>query len=93
MDDIKEKWYVSVWKLIEDYITELQDPVNPKEIDKFLDIIEKKIECKKCKKHFHNFRFQKTFFIKTKISFRKKIDLEKWIKDLKKDIKNNKSIN
>jgi hypothetical protein len=80
---MSEKWYIRVWKNIEEYIYKIDDKTfDSNSIFNFLDKIEKNISCKKCKIHFHNFKKPSKFLNKEHVII--------WFNKLKLDIKNNK---
>ena len=75
-------WAKPLWEEIGKFIEMLEDTIEHETIVKFLNYVESRIKCGKCKKHFRNFPRPEKFSTKA--------DVETWFRDLNKDIKKQK---
>jgi hypothetical protein len=75
-------WAKPLWAEIELYIDNLPMYVDSGQVFMFLDSVEAKIKCVKCKKHFNKFPKPQTFVTQN--------DVRIWFNDLNNDIKKRK---
>lgn len=75
-------WSRLLWEEIQDYIDNLPENVNDKQVNVFLKSIEPKIKCGKCRLHYRTFP--------KPVKFTTRNDVQNWFSDLRKDIQKQK---
>jgi hypothetical protein len=79
---MNNSWSRPLWKEIKHYILSLEEPIEHDSVIDFLNYVESKIKCGKCKKHFKEF---------PRPNFTDKESVEKWFQELNSDIKKQKN--